>query len=84
MRSELNELALIDNYLLHQLDAEETKDVETNMCVNAIFAEKVDTQRIAHRLIRLFSRKEERSRMEKIYQLLLTEKAFSDQIKALI
>lgn len=84
MRSELNELALIDNYLFHQLNEEETRLVEKETLLNDVFAEKVETQRQAHRLIRRYGRKEERRRLEQIYQLLFSEKNFSDQIKALI
>src|ERR1700744_1842008 len=51
IRNALKELALIDNYLLHQLNAEETQNVETSILLNSAFAEKVEAQRIAHRLI---------------------------------
>ena len=78
MRSELNELALIDNYLLHQLDAEETRNVEISILSNDAFAQKVEAQRIAHRLIRLYSHK---ARLEKIHAYLLTDQNFADQLK---
>lgn len=84
MRSELNELALIDSYLFHQLDQQQTQLVETRVLTNEAFAENVDTQRTAHRLIRLYGRNAQRKRLEDIYRLLLNEPAFAIQIKSLI
>jgi hypothetical protein len=84
MRSELNELALIDSYLFHQLDQQQTQSVETSILLNEDFAEKVEAQRTAHRLIRLYGRKANRSRLEDIYQLLLNEPAFANQLKSLL
>lgn len=81
MRSELNEIALIDSYLFHQLDDAGTRAVETSILLNNTFAERVEAQRRAHRLIRLYGQK---SRLERIYQQLLNEPAFANQIKNLI
>lgn len=84
MRSELAELALIDSYLFHQLDHQQTQAVETNLLVDEAFAEKVEAQRMAHRLIRQYGRDANRQRIESIYQLLLNEPAFAGQLKSLI
>lgn len=84
MRSELTELALIDNYLFHQLDQQQTQLVETKVLINEAFAEKVEAQRTAHRLIRLYGRNAQRNRLEDIYQLLLNEPDFANQVKSLI
>ena len=81
MRSELNELALIDNYLLQQLDEKETNNVETSIILNESFAAKVEAQRMAHRLVRLHGQK---CYLESIYQYLMQEPAFSNQIKNLV
>jgi hypothetical protein len=81
MRSELTETRLIDGYLLRQLGEAETRSFEATLLLNEALAEKVETQRLAHRLIRLYGRNEQRSRLEKIYRQLLTEKTFADQLK---
>ncbi len=84
MRSELTELELIDNYLFRQLDQQQTQKVETNLLVDEAFAEKVEAQRTAHRLIRQYGRNANRQRLENIYHLLLNEAAFAGQLKSLI
>ena len=84
MRSELAELVLIDSYLLKQLDPEVTRAFEAGLLMNEEFAEKVEAQRTAHRLIRLYGRNATRNRLEDIYQLLLNEPAFAGQLKSLI
>lgn len=84
MRSELNELALIDSYLFRQLDQQQNQMVETSLLVNAAFAENVEAQRTAHRLIRLYGRNANRQRLEDIHQLLLNEPAFANQLKSLL
>jgi len=83
MRSELNEIAQIDQYLFHQFSEEEGKCFEAQLLMNDALAEKVEAQRMAHRLIRLYSRKKERGRIEGIYQQLLEEPAFADQLKTI-
>ena len=84
MRSELEEVALIDSYLLKQLDPEVTRAFEAGLLMNEDFAQKVEAQRSAHRLIRLYGRNANRNRFENIYQLLLNEPAFAGQLKSLI
>lgn len=81
MRSELNEIYLIDQYLLGRLSQEEEQVFETNLLLDGAIAEKLEAQRMAHRLIRRYARKEERRRLEAIYQLLLDEPDFAHQIK---
>ena len=81
MRSELNEVYLIDQYLLGRLSKEEKQVFEANLLLDEVIAEKLEAQRTAHRLIRRYARKEERRRLEKIYQLLLDEPDFAHQIK---
>ena len=81
MRSELNEVYLIDQYLLGRLSKEDEQVFEANLLLDEAIAEKVEAQRTAHRLIRRYARKEERRRLEKIYQLLLDEPGFAHQIK---
>jgi len=84
MRNELNEIALIDSFLFRQLDEAGTRAVQTSILLNNTFAEKVEAQRLAHRLIRLFGRAKERSRLESIYQRLLKEPSFANHINSLI
>ncbi len=81
MRSELNQVYLIDQYLLGRLSKEEEQVFEARLLLDETIAEKVEAQRRAHRLIRRYAREEERRRLEAIYQLLLKEPDFAHQIK---
>ena len=83
MRSDLNEIAQIDQYLFCQFSEEEGKRFEAQLLMNDALAEKVDAQRLAHRLIRLYSRKKERDRIERIYRQLLQEPVFAHQLKTI-
>jgi hypothetical protein len=82
MRSELNEIQLIDRYLFRQLSTEDTQTFEASLMANGPLAERVEAQRITHRLVRLFARKEHLRRFEAIYQQLLQEPAFARQLKS--
>ena len=81
MCSDLNEVYLIDQYLLGRLSKEDEQVFEANLLLDEAIAEKLEAQRTAHRLIRRYARKEERRRLEEIYQLLLDEPDFAHQIK---
>lgn len=81
MRSELNEVYLIDQYLLGHLSKEEEQVFEANLLLDEAIAEKLEAQRTAHRLIRRYARKEERRQLEATYQLLLKEPDFVNQIR---
>jgi hypothetical protein len=83
MRSELNEVYLIDQYLLGRLSKEDEQLFETNLLLDEAIAEKVEAQRTAHRLIRRYAWRENRRRLEEIYQLLLDEPGFAHQIKVI-
>lgn len=83
MRSELNEAYLIDQYLLGRLSKEEEQVFEASLLLDEAIAEKLEAQRMAHRLIRRYARREERRRLEEIYQLLLNEPDFAHQIKTI-
>jgi alanine-alpha-ketoisovalerate/valine-pyruvate aminotransferase len=83
MRSDLNEIAQIDQYLFRHFSEEEGKRFEAQLLMNNALAEKVEAQRLAHRVIRLFSRKKERDKIEGIYRQLLEEPAFAHQLKTI-
>jgi len=83
MRSDLNEIAQIDQYLFRLLSEEEGKHFEARLLINDALAEKVEAQRLVHRLIRLYGRKKERDRIEGIYRQLLEEPAFAHQLKTI-
>ncbi len=83
MRSELNEIRLIDQWLLHQLPEAEALSFETRLLLDDAFAEKVEAQRICHRLIRHYGRRQERFRLEAIYGLLLEEAGFAHQLNTI-
>ena len=80
MRSELNEISLIDRWLLHQLSEAEARNFEVRLLLDEAFAEKVEAQRICHRLIRHYGRRQERFRLEAIYGLLMEEAGFARQM----
>jgi hypothetical protein len=81
MRSQLNEIYQIDNYLLRQLSDEDTRAFEARLLLDNALAEKVEAQRTTHRLIRRYAWREERGRLEAIYHLLLEEAEFAHQLK---
>jgi hypothetical protein len=83
MRSELNDVRLIDGHLFRQLNEEETRTVETRMLVDNGFAENVAAQRTAHRLVRLYGQREDRRRLDAIYRLLLTDINFALRLKTI-
>jgi hypothetical protein len=83
MRSDLNEIAGIDQYLFRQLSEEEAKRFEARLLTNSALAEEVEAQRLAHRLIRLYSRNKERNKIERIYRQLLDEPAFAHQLNTI-
>jgi hypothetical protein len=81
MRTELDEARQIDRYLFRRLNQDDTREFEARLLLNETLAAKVDAQRTAHRLIRLYARMQERNRLQEIYRNLLTEKNFADQLK---
>jgi hypothetical protein len=83
MRSELTEISLIDRYLFRQLNDEDRKTFEASLLVDETLADSVEAQRKAHRLVRLYARNKERSRLETIYHRLLREPAFLHQLKTI-
>jgi len=83
MRSDLNEMVRIDQYLLRQCSEEEKRHFEAQLLMSETLSEKVEAQRLTHRLIRLYGRQKERSRIEGIYRQLLEEPAFARQLKTI-
>jgi len=83
MRNELNEIFLIEQWLLHQLNEEEARNFEARLLLDEVFAEKVEAQRVCHRLIRHYARAQERLRLETIYRLLLGEAGFAHQLNTI-
>lgn len=81
MRSELNEVYQIDQYLLGRLSPEDKQVFEARLLLDEAIAAKLEAQRRAHRLIRRYARLEERRQLEAIYQQLLNEPGFAHQIK---
>ena len=83
MRSELEQIRRIDDYLLGRLTEEEKSVFETNLLIDENLDEKVRAQRMIHRIAKFFGRKKARQRLDSIFQQLLTEKDFSQQIKSI-
>jgi len=80
MRSELNELLLIEQWLHHQLSETEAEAFETRLLLDEDFAENVEAQRNGYRLIRHYAMAAERSSFETIFRLLMAEVNFAHQI----
>jgi hypothetical protein len=80
MRSELEQTRLIDDYLLGRLTQSQKSVFETKLLIDGTLDEKVQAQRVVHRLAKLFGRKKARTRFDAIFRQLLTEKDFSQQI----
>ena len=83
MRSELNEVCLIDKWLLHQLSETEAQNFEARLLLDEAFAEKVEAQRICHQLIHRYARRQERFRLEAIYRQLMEETGFAHQLNTI-
>jgi hypothetical protein len=83
MRSELNDVRLIDGHLFGRLDEEETRTVETRLLLDNGFAENLAAQRTAHRLVRLYGRREDRRRLDEIYRQLLMDVNFARRLKTI-
>jgi hypothetical protein len=83
MRSELNEIFLIEQWLLRQLGEAEARNFEARLLLDEAFAQKVEAQRVCHRLIRHYARAQERLRLETIYRLLLKETGFAHQLNTI-
>jgi hypothetical protein len=83
MRSELNEVCLIDWYLFRQLSEEEARTFEAGLLLDSALAEKVEAQRMVHRLIRQYGREKDRHWLDEIYRQLLKETSFAHRIKTI-
>lgn len=83
MRPELNEICLIDQWLLQKLPEAEARNFEARLLLDEAFAEKVEAQRICHRLIHQYARRQEHFRLEAIYRLLMEEAGFAHQLNTI-
>ena len=81
MRDDLIEIEQIEKYLSHQMSGEKKEQFETRMLLDGSLFEKVEAQRHVLKLIRIFSRRQQRNRLELIYQQLLHESSFVQQLK---
>ena len=81
MRNDLIETEKIEKYLWHQLSDEDKLHFENSMIIDPSLADKVEAQKYVHRLIRIFSRRQQRNKLECIYQQLLQETSFAQQLK---
>lgn len=81
MRNDLIEIEQIEKYLLQQLSNEEKRRFETRMLVEPTLYENTEAQKHVYKLIRIFSRRQQRNKLEFIYQQLLREASFAQQLK---
>jgi len=83
MRNDLIEVEEIEKYLSHQMSDGKKTQFETRILLEDSLFEKVEAQRHVHKLIRIFSRRLQRNKLELIYQQLLREPSFAQQLKNL-
>ena len=83
MRNDLIETEKIEKYLWHQLSDEDKLHFENNMIIDPSFADQVEMQKYVHRLICIYSRRQQRNKLECIYQQLLQETSFAQRLKTI-
>lgn len=81
MRNDLIEVEEIEKYLSHQMSDEKKSQFETRMLLDDSLFEKVKTQKDVHKLILIFSRRQQRNKLQLVYQQLLREPSFVQQLK---
>lgn len=81
MRNDLIEVEQIEKYLSDQMSSETKSQFETVMLLDGSLFENVEAQRHVHKLIRIFSRRQQRNKLELIYQQLLREPSFVQKLK---
>jgi len=81
MRNDLIEVEEIEKYLSNQMSGEKKSQFETRMLLDGSLFEKVEAQKCVHKLIRTFSRRQQRNKLELLYQQLLREPSFVQQLK---
>jgi predicted transcriptional regulator len=81
MRNDLIEIEQIEKYLSNLLDKEEESQFEIRMLIDSTLYENVESQKKVHKLVRVFSRRQQKNKLELIYQQLLHEPSFSQQLK---
>jgi len=81
MRSELEQAAYIDRYLLDQLDEEACTAFEEKMARDPELATTVRAQGTTHSLVRRFYARQEQ--LNEIFHSLMKERTFAAQIKTL-
>jgi hypothetical protein len=83
MRPELIEIAEIEQYLLGKASGEQAAAIKTRMLLSNSFYEKVESQKLVYRFIKLFSRRRQRKVLESIYANLSREPLFSETVKTI-
>ncbi len=81
MRNEFIETEEIEKYLLRRLNADEQKQFELNMLLDPSLAEKTEAQAGVHKIVRRFWRMQTRKSLEHIFQQLLQETSFEQQLQ---
>lgn len=83
MRTSLNELKMLEDYLFLQCKPDEALVTEARLIVDRELREKLHFQKAAYRLVREYSRLKVKEEIEAIHRKLFTEpehKSFRDRI----
>jgi hypothetical protein len=81
MRKELFEIMQIEHYLLGGLSKDERASLDAKRIIDPSFSEKIEKQRWVRRLVKLFARKQQKTKLESIHRRLLAEPSFKQQLK---
>ncbi len=81
MRKEFIETEEIEKYLLRRLNADEQKQFELSMLLDPSLAEKTEAQAGVYKIVRRFWRRQTRKQLDLIYQQLLKDASFEQQLQ---
>lgn len=81
MRTLLNEVAAIENYLLNKNVPDEQLLFEAKLIIDPQLQEKVTAQRQTYQLVKQYGRKQLKAELEAVYKKLNTEPAHQSFMK---
>lgn len=83
MKTSLNDVKIIDQYLQDQQSPGDRLITEARLITDAQFREQVSHQRLVLRIIRYFGRKNFKSRLQSVHHRLMMEEDFRKRVSRL-
>lgn len=77
MRTSLNEIQMIDSYLLGDSSKEQNQQLEVQMIINAELKDKVEAQHEVYEQVKMYGRKMLVSEIESVHQKLFLSPDYS-------